>query len=75
MTLTVRLYAERKQWSIRGITARATREPDHGKPEVVVLDVVVDGDLDPEQRERLTQISTRCPVHRALIESVKIVHR
>jgi uncharacterized OsmC-like protein len=54
---------------------RATREPDHGKPETIELEVVIDGDLDAEQRERLAQISTRCPVHRSLIEGVKVVHR
>lgn len=75
MTLTVRLYAERKKWLVDGVKAHATRQPGEGKPEVIEIAMVVDGDLDAGQRQRLLEISTRCPVHRSLLESVKIVHR
>ncbi len=75
MTLTVRLYAERKQWPVEGVTVRATRQPDHGKPDIIELEMLIKGALDAEQHERLVQISTRCPVHRSLMEGVKVVHR
>lgn len=72
--LTVRLYAERKQWPLDRIEARLTRQPPEGKIATVALELILGGGLDAEQEQRLREVAERCPVHRTLAETVKIVH-
>jgi putative redox protein len=50
------------------------REPPQGKIATITLELILGGDLQDDQRQRLEQIATRCPVHRTLTESVRIVH-
>lgn len=72
--LTVRLYAERKGWALDRIETRLTRDPGEGKINRIELELLLGGDLDDEQRQRLTEIAGRCPVHRTLAEGVTITH-
>jgi putative redox protein len=72
--LTVRLYAERKQWPLDRIEAKLTRDPPQGRIHTIALELILGGDLDDEQRQRLLEIAERCPVHRTLTETVQIVH-
>jgi len=53
---------------------RLEREPPQGKISTIALELILGGDLDEDQRKRLTQIAERCPVHRTLTESVRMVH-
>ena len=72
--LTVRLYAERKGWTLERIETRVTRDPGEGKINSIELELILGGDLNEEQRRRLAEIASRCPVHRTLTESVTITH-
>jgi putative redox protein len=72
--LTVRLYAERKQWPLDRIEAKLTRDPPQGRIQTIALELILGGALDDEQRQRLMEIAERCPVHRTLTETVRIVH-
>ena len=72
--LTVRLYAERKQWPLDRIEAKLTRDPPQGRIQTIALELILGGALDGEQRQRLVEIAERCPVHRTLTETVRIVH-
>ena len=72
--LTVRLYAERKQWPLDRIEAKLTRDPPQGRIQTITLDLILGGALDDEQRHRLMEIAERCPVHRTLTETVRITH-
>ncbi len=72
--LTVRLYAERKQWPLDRIEAKLTRDPPQGRIQTIALELILGGALDDEQRQRLMEIAERCPVHRTLTETVQIVH-
>jgi putative redox protein len=71
--LTVRLYAERKQWALDRIEVRLVRDPPQGKIATITLDLILAGDLDDGQRRRLSDVAERCPVHRTLTDSVRIV--
>jgi putative redox protein len=71
--LTVRLYAERKQWPLDRIEAQLVREPPQGNIATITLDLMLGGPLDDEQRQRLHAVAARCPVHRTLTETVRIV--
>ena len=73
--LTVRLYAERKGWAVDRIETRLTRDGGEGKIASIELQLLLGGDLSDEQRGRLAEIASRCPVHRSLTEGVTITHR
>jgi putative redox protein len=38
----------------------------------ITRQVVLDGDLDAEQRQRLIEIADKCPVHRTLVGEIAI---
>jgi putative redox protein len=73
--LTVRLYAERKGWPVDRIETRLTRDAGKGKISSIDLELLLGGNLSDEQRQRLAEIASRCPIHRTLIEGVTITHR
>ena len=65
--ITMRMYAERKGWDLKGAKVTVRVRPGRGKdPARVVQEIELDGDLDDEQRERLRIIAGRCPVHRIM---------
>ena len=82
-SMTVRLYAERKGWPLTRTVVRLAHKKVHaedcadcetksGKLDEIVRQLSFEGDLDPEQRERLLEIADKCPVHRTLTQEVKI---
>ena len=73
--LTVRLYAERKGWALDRIETRLTRDAGEGRIASIELELLLGGDLSDEQRGRLAEIASRCPVHRSLTEGVTMTHR
>ena len=72
--MTLRLYADKKGWSLGSITVELSHERvraecderDDAMLDVVRSHIVVRGDLDGAQSARLLQIAKRCPVHRTL---------
>ena len=73
--LTVRLYAERKGWPVDRIETHLTRDAGQGKISSIDLELLLGGDLSDDQRQRLGEIASRCPIHRTLTEGVIITHR
>ena len=51
------------------------RESPKGRVDHVELELLLGGDLTPEQDSRLREIADRCPVHRALKGEIEISHR
>ncbi len=74
MVTTVRLYAERRKIEVRRIEARAHREPPSGKIASIATELILEGELDDEQRRKLQEVAARCPVTRTLIEGTRITH-
>lgn len=69
--MTVRMYADRKGWPLRSVTATASHEArrsDGVQSHLFSIDLRIDADLTDEQRTRLVEIAHRCPIHRALME-------
>jgi putative redox protein len=74
-TMTVRLYADHKAWPLEhiAVTVRHAKEAHATPPDVFHRELTLTGPLDDAQRERLTQIAERCPVHRTLTAGARIV--
>lgn len=69
--MTLKAYAERKGWPLRDVQVKLTAANLDGRY-VISRHLSLDGDLDPEQRLRLTEIADKCPVHRTLSGTILI---
>lgn len=74
-SMTLRMYAERKGLALTGIRV----ELEHDKIEIdgqprdrIRRTITLDGELSAEQRQRLLEIANKCPVHRALSNSIAL---
>ena len=83
-TMTLRMYADRKEWPLEEAVVRLTHSRVHAEDEErcetgearmdrLDRELTLVGPLNSEQRQRLTEIADRCPVHRTLSAGVHIV--
>jgi putative redox protein len=72
--LTVRLYADRKDWPLEGIEVSVSHEvqADQTPRDLFRRTVTLKGPLDDDQLVRLMEIAERCPVHRTLTSGARI---
>ena len=67
VAITVEMYAKRKGWEIGDVECEVEYEPaQRGSPTKFRLVLRLPKELPNDQRERLTQIAAKCPVHRTL---------
>lgn len=82
-SMTVRMYADRKQWPLTGVTVSLRHSRIHASDcadcdlRVGMLDriervIALSGELDDDQRRRLFEIADKCPVHRTLHSEIVI---
>jgi putative redox protein len=65
--ITMEMYAKRKGWDLGEVVVDVDYEPaQRGSPTKFTMDVKLPKELPEEQREKLMQIVTKCPVHRTL---------
>lgn len=75
-TMTMRMYAARKGWPVRHLSAeiRLERGAPGGEPRDRFRRLVtIEGDLDADQRARLVAIADLCPVGRMLEAGADVV--
>lgn len=83
-SMTIRMYANRKQWPLDDVQIRLTHSREHvtdcegcedlgSKVDVLRRLIRLEGNLDASQRARLIEIADRCPVHRTLEGPLEIV--
>jgi putative redox protein len=70
--ITLRMYADRKQWDLQEAKVQVSFERDaqnvtHFKREVTLV-----GELSAEQRERLLGIANACPIHKVLTNPIEV---
>lgn len=81
--MTIRMYADRKNLPLDRVSVRLHHEKIHaedcadcetreGKVDEIERAIELTGDLDDAQRQRLLEISEKCPVHRTLHSEIKI---
>ena len=75
MTMTARLYADRKGWPVKRIRAGVGhhRDADQEPRDRFDVRLTFDGELDAEQRARMVEIAGKCPVHRVLSEGARFM--
>lgn len=82
-SMTLRMYAAKKGWNLRGVRVELEHTRIHAKDcddcetkqgmvDEIQTRIHLEGDLDDEQRARLMEIAERCPVHRTLSSEIKI---
>ena len=65
--ITIEMYARRKGWEIGEVVVDVDYEPaQRGSPTRFNMVIQLPKELPQEQRERLSQIAAKCPVHRTL---------
>ena len=84
ISMTVTLYARRKQWPLEQVTVRVRQNRIHAKDcqecaqsvegyvHRIERSVNFKGDLTEEQLARLLEISHKCPVHKTLSSQIVI---
>jgi uncharacterized OsmC-like protein len=75
-SMTLRLYAQRKQWDLQRVTVRLHHFRLHARDcmecDRIDREIELIGDLDDAQRRRLLEIAEHCPVHRTLTSEINI---
>ncbi len=65
------MYAERKGWDLVHIDVNVTHQKINQQYKIFAH-LYIEGNLTPEQRQRLLEIANRCPVHKILKSEVEI---
>ena len=85
ISMTLKLYARRKQWPLESVTVHLRQSRIHAKDcEECLKDkdgfihriertVSITGPLSEEQRARLQEIAHKCPIHKTLASEIVIV--
>ena len=82
-SMTIAMYARRKQWALERVTVRLRHSRIHaedcaecetrtGTLGLIERNIELEGALDEDQRARLLAIANRCPVHLTLASQMHI---
>ncbi|MCM4160646.1 osmotically inducible protein C [Antarcticibacterium sp. W02-3] len=82
-SMTLQMYARRKKWPLEDVETHVNHSKAHAKDcedcentsakiDTFQRDIIITGDLDEKQRQRLLEIADKCPVHKTLHASVDI---
>ena len=84
ISMTLHLYARRKQWPLEGVTVRLRQKRVHSKDcaecaqdkegyiHRIERSVTITGSLSDEQRTRLQEVAHKCPIHKTLTSPIVI---
>lgn len=81
-SMTIRMYARRKGWPLEQVSVDVSHDKVHAQDAGTAVGDKIDtwhrrislkGSLDSDQRKRLLEIADKCPVHRTLERSSKVI--
>lgn len=86
VNMTVRMYANHKKLPLEKVSVKLSHSRIHaedcehcetkdGKIDRIESELVLEGDLTAEQRQRVLEISNKCPVHRTLHSEIDVQTR
>ncbi len=81
--MTLQMYAARKKWPLTHVEVTLEHSREHkadcedcnntqNRVDIIDRVIVIEGDLDADQRKRLLEIADKCPVHKTLTNKVEI---
>lgn len=81
--MTLQMYAKRKEWDLENVEVHTHYGKEHAsdcencEDEMAKIDtfsrvIMLRGNLDKEQREKLLDIANKCPVHKTLISKIQV---
>tara|TARA_R110000868_G_scaffold1211_1_gene9278 strand:- start:48471 stop:48923 length:453 start_codon:yes stop_codon:yes gene_type:complete len=81
--MTVKMYANRKGWEVGDMFMELRHNKSHvedcktcedptSKIDVIEKELIIKGELSQEQKEKLLEISKKCPVHKSLLNEIRI---
>ena len=80
-SMTVRMYARRKKWPLAHVSVDVSHDKVHAQDAETGADVKIDGfrreillegELTDDQRQKLLEIADKCPVHRTLERGAQV---
>ena len=82
-SMTVRMYADRRQWPLEGVHIELSYARVHAEDctacdqelklvDGIEMELSFIGELSESQRQRLMEIANKCPVHRTLESPIPI---
>ena len=83
VSMTLRMYADRKGWDLIDVQVNLEQsrvhaadcencESEEGFVHIIEKKLKFSGDLSQEQKDRLLEISSKCPVQKTLSNEIKI---
>lgn len=81
--MTVKMYARQKGWELGDLFMELRHNKSHvddcktcenpsSKIDIIEKELIIKGDLNDEQIDKLLEISKKCPVHRTLLNEIRI---
>lgn len=82
-SMTIQMYARRKKWPLQNVETHVNHQKSHAvdcencernsaKIDIFEREIVLKGNLDEPQQQKLLEIADKCPVHRTLSNKVSI---
>lgn len=70
-TLTLQMYAKRKEWDLKTVTVHVNhrkelKEGTSQKIDSFTREIELSGNLSKDQKQRLLEIANKCPIHKTL---------
>lgn len=84
ISMTVTMYARRKNWPVERVSVRLRQQRIHARDcaectragdgfiQRIEREVIIEGQLDEGQHARLQEIAHKCPVHKTLTSEIVI---
>ncbi|MDT0676249.1 bifunctional alpha/beta hydrolase/OsmC family protein [Autumnicola musiva] len=82
-SMTLQMYARRKKWPLQNVETHIDYAKQHAfdchnceeedsKIDTFLREIVISGNLNKEQKERLLEIADKCPVHKSLTGKIQV---